>query len=326
MSTISSKDFSVVIQGPIIGKPNDLYENQLTKQCIESVRKYLPECEIIISTWKGQEIEHLTFDKIVFNEDPGAVTYNDFELKNVYNNNNRQIVSTFNGLKLASRKYSIKTRADIKLISTNFYTYLNKYDSIYKYKFFDKRILVSTYFSRNPEKVPLLFHISDLFQIGLTKDLLQLWDIEIQPEPETTRGFKYSQKFPNDPFPFNNYKMKYASEQYIWYGFTKKKGLDLSLNYFCEIPLRLIQKATISIIDNFVILSNEQIGIELPERLIHGEKKLYTNSEWLIHYENICNKKSLLRIYSLIATVKLVSLNYIFKNKIKDIKNYIRNK
>lgn len=321
-----SKDFSVIIQGPISGKKDDSPEKQQTLQCIKNIREKLPEAEIIISTWIGEDADYLDFDKIVYNEDPGAITYNDFELKNVYNNNNRQIVSTFNGLKLATRKYAIKMRADLRIESTNFFNYFGKYKAYNKYNFFNQKILISTYFSRNPEKLPLLYHISDLFQIGLTEDLQNLWNIDLQPEPETTRAFPYSKKIWNDPFRHNKYKMKYASEQYIWFAFTKKKGLDLSLKYFSEIPFRLIGKSTISIVDNFVILSPEQIGLKLPERLVHGEKKLYTFKQWLNMYEKICVKKSNSILIKIAVKAKLVSLNYIFKNLMKDVKQIFKSK
>lgn len=321
-----SKDFSVVIQGPIVGKKSDSAENQQTQQCIDSIRRHLPDAEIIISTWKGEETDHLTADKILFSEDPGAVTYNDFELKNTYNNNNRQIVSTFAGLQQASRRYSIKMRADLRLENTNFFEFLEKYTEVNRFHFLKQRILVSTYFSRNPEKLPLLYHISDLFQIGLTEDLMALWNIPLQPEPETTRAFPYSAKISNDPFRHNRYKMRYASEQYIWFAFCKKMGLDLSLNYFSEVPAKLIEPATTSIIDNFAILSPEQIGMSLPQRLIHGEKKLYTFKEWLSLYNELSVKKSKWRGLQLVLKVKLVSANYTFKNFTKDIKQLQKSK
>lgn len=320
----SSKDFSIIIQGPIIGKKNDPIEKQLSQKCIKSIRQNLPGAEIIISTWIGEDANHLDYDKIIFSEDPGAITYNDFELKNVYNNNNRQIVSTYNGLRLATRKYAVKMRADFQIENTSFFNFIGKYTNFNRYPFFKHKIIVPTYFSRNPEKAPLLYHISDLFQVGLTEDLLNLWEINIQPEPETTRALPYSKKIWNDPFNHNKYKMKYASEQYIWFAFAKKMNLDLSLKYFCQVPLRLISKSTISVIDNFIILSPEQIGLIIPEKLVHGEKKLYTFKEWSNLYDEICVKKSKLRILKLIFRVKIISFNYVFRNFVKSIKQIFK--
>ena len=89
---------------------------------------------------------------------------------------------------------------------------------------------------------------------------------------------------------------------------------------------KLIEPATTSIIDNFTILSPEQIGISLPQRLIHGEKKLYTFKEWLSLYNDLSVKKSKWRGLQLVLKVKLVSANYIFKNFTKDFKQQFKSK
>ena len=46
---INSKDISVVVQGAI--------DKENTPKCLESIRKYLPDAEIILSTWEGSEVE-----------------------------------------------------------------------------------------------------------------------------------------------------------------------------------------------------------------------------------------------------------------------------
>jgi hypothetical protein len=314
MTQIKPEDFSVIIQGPILGKPGEEADRQLTKRCITSIRSCLPGAQIILSTWKGEDATHLDYDTIVYNDDPGAITYNDYELKQVYNNNNRQIASTLNGLSQANRKYSVKMRGDFYLDNANFINYLNKYSEYGKYKFFSTRIITPTYFFRDPEKAPLLFHISDLFQAGTTKDMLDLWDIPLQPEPETTRAFAYSKQFANDPFRFNQYKMRYASEQYIWQAFCKKHGLDLSLNYFCEVPYSIIGKAVQSVIDNFIILSPEQIGIRFPQRLLHSEKQLYTFKRWQQLYTALSVQKSAISLLKVVLKVKFASAKFVLKN------------
>lgn len=319
-------DFSVIIQGPVLGQIEDDIENQLTIRCINSIRKYLPNAEIIISTWKNEKVNHLQFDKIIFSDDPGGITYNDYELKGVYNNNNRQITTTKAGLKLATRKYSIKMRGDFYFENTNFLNLMNKYDKVNSFKFFEERIIVPTYFSRNPEKVPLLFHISDLFQIGLTKDLQSLWNIPLQPEPQTTRAYSYDIKFLNDPFRFNQYKMQFASEQYIWYEFAKSKNLNLHLKYFCEVPFKLILPATLSIIDNFIIASPQLLGVNFPERLFHGENNLYTFTEWKNLYSNICVKNLKLRKLQLQFNVSKTLIKFKLKNTIKNMKQLFQKK
>jgi hypothetical protein len=285
---LNSSDFSVIIQGPILGNLDDSEELQLTRKCIESVRYNLPEAEIILSTWLGSDVSNLKADKIVYSEDPGAITYNDFQLKDVFNNNNRQIKSTIAGLNQATRKYSIKLRPDFQIQNCNFINYLSKYQCHYKYNFFKERVLILTLSSRDPTKVPFLFSVSDLFQVGLSEDLKSLWNIPLQPEPITTRAYPYSKQFMNDPVKKNQYKMRYNSEQYIWYAFTTKQGFDLSLKYFCEIPLKKIAKSISSVVDNFVICEPEQLGVLVPDRLKHSIELFISNEKWNELYQNIC--------------------------------------
>lgn len=316
----ATRDFSVVIQGPVLGKPNDPDDKQLTARCIQSIRQHLPGAEVIIATWEGEDTSHLDLDKVVYCKDPGAVSYNDFELKNVYNNNNRQITTTLTGLKLAERKFAIKIRGDFYFESAGFIGLIDKYKEHYQFEFFSSRIVVPTYFFRDPEKVPVLYHISDLFMAGYTADLLNLWDIPLQPEPETTRAFDYKKQFANDPYRKNQYKMRYASEQYIWYAFAKKMGLDLSLRYYCEIPTDRIKKAIASTIDNFVVASPQQLGLVFPDRLLHGDKQLYSFKKWVELYNELCVNKSGSRLTKAVINAKLASANFVFKNLMKSLK------
>ena len=322
---INLSDFSVIIQGPIIGKLEESLEMQLTSHCIKSVRSVLPGSEIIISTWKGSDISHLDYDKVVFSEDPGAISYNDFELKDVFNNNNRQIVSTINGLNCSTKKYSIKLRPDFVFENNNFIEFIGKYEMSYKYKFFKNKIIVLTLASRDSSKTPLLFAISDLFQVGLTEDLKKLWNIPLQPEPFTTRAFPYEKQFLNDPFKYNQYKMKYSPEQYIWYSLANLNNLDISLKYFCEVPLNKIGKSIISIVDNFAIYSPEQLGVRPPNRLLHSLDLMISNSKWQLMYNKICVNKSIFFILKEIVKIYINSLVFIILNK-KNENNFKINK
>lgn len=289
-----------------------------------SIRRHLPGAQVIISTWQGQDVSHLDYDTVIFSEDPGAITYNDFELKHLYNNNNRQITSTINGLKAATRPYAIKMRGDFYFDGTGFINYIDRFDQYSQYNFFSSRIVVPTYFFRDPEKVPVLFHVSDLFMAGHTKDLVSLWDIPLQPEPQTTRAHEYKVQFANDPFRRDQFKMQYACEQYIWYAFANKKGLDLSLKYFCEVPANRIKKAVLSTINNFVVASPQQLGIIMPDRLKHWEDQLYTFEKWESMYTSLCIKKSKGRLLKAVIRTKIASARYILKNFEKTVKG--RNK
>ena len=55
---IDFKDISIIVQGAI-----DIAE---TPKCLASIRKHLPEAEIILSTWNNEPVEGLDYDVLVF--------------------------------------------------------------------------------------------------------------------------------------------------------------------------------------------------------------------------------------------------------------------
>jgi hypothetical protein len=306
-------DLSVVVQGKIFGSPDDPYEKQLTHQCLESIRNFIPGAEIILSTWIGSNVSHLSFDKIVFNDDPGATAYHIHDPA-FLNNNNRQIVSTINGLNAATKKYAIKMRGDCRLTGTGFIDFFEWYPRSDKLKFFKKRIVIPTQFSRNPRRIPQLIHPSDVLQIGLTEDLQALWSIPLQPEPETTRAFPIEKRIINNSLESSFYRMKFGSEQYIWYAFCKKHGLDLELKHFGDLPVAKIASSEMSIMNNFVIVEPEKLGVLLPKRFhFYPFNDLYTHEEWLRLSEKYAAGVSRSYKLALIARVYLTNVLLIFK-------------
>jgi hypothetical protein len=271
---------SVIVQGKTMGLPGETYDKQLTLQCIQSIRNFLPNAEIILSTWEGSIVEHLWYDKVIFNQDPGAVPYTN-EIPGFLNNNNRQIVSTINGLKAATKKYAIKMRGDCKLVDTDFINYLKDYPRGAQFNFFKQRIVISTKFSRNPRRIAQLIHPSDIFQVGLREDLTDLWDIPLQPEPQTTQAIPQEKKIFNNALTGGFHRMKFGAEQYNWYAFCKKHGLDLELKHYSHIPARKILASEQSIINNFVMEEPYRLGVLLPNRMfLQPDKDLYTHQEW----------------------------------------------
>jgi hypothetical protein len=302
---------SVVVQGKVFGLPGDPYKEQLTMQCIKSIRDFLPKAEIILSTWEGSVVSHLDYDKVVFNQDPGAVAYCD-DMPNFFNNNNRQIVSTYNGLKAATKTYAIKMRGDCKLVDTDFIYYLKEYPRGERYSFFKQRVVTITKYSRNIRRIAQLIHPSDIFQVGLLEDLLDLWDIPLQPEPETTRAFPIEKKIINNSHVGGFHRMKLGAEQYNWYAFCKKHGLDLELKYFSNLPVNKILPSEISMINNLVIVEALKLGIVIPKRMeAHYDKDLYTHEEWL----KLCEKYSVKRVtkFDEWALITLVYINNVLK-------------
>ena len=203
-SPIITKDISVVVQGAV--------DKKKTLKCLKSLRKKLPDAEIILSTWIGSDVTIFKglYDILVFNDDPGS--YNMSEVTWKTNNVNRQIVSTINGVKKATRKYVLKLRTDLVINNTDF---LKHYNEIMKnplkrekpYSVFKNRVMIDTYFTRNSEynsctQCGLCFHPSDLWLFGLKDDIENLFDIPLQNEfIVNLNGIKFQYRTP---------------EQYIW--------------------------------------------------------------------------------------------------------------
>lgn len=282
---IARENISVVVQGPIQGKPDDLQENRKTQHCLESIRRVLPSAEIVLSTWKGSDGRGLSYDVLVESDDPGGFINNEGRVNNV----NRQIISTRAGLLKATRDYIVKLRTDTELINDGFIQYFSRFpDRADDFRLFHNRLVGCEFFFKNPREIPLLFHIGDIFLFGERRDLLDLWDIPLAPAEETTCWEKHREK----PFLllWDFLYLRYLPEQYIWTAFLRKKGFDISLDYPWELSETKFLQSELSIVNNFVILPTDKLGISLPGRLYRNGYTHYTYSfdDWTRIYQDTC--------------------------------------
>ena len=86
-SDIKSEEVSVVIQGTIC---------DITPMTIASIRKYLPNAIIIISTWVECDVSGLDYDEVIINIDSGGKACSKWPEWKRINNINRQLVSSKN--------------------------------------------------------------------------------------------------------------------------------------------------------------------------------------------------------------------------------------
>ncbi len=259
---ISSNDISVVVQ-------SNTYDKQETEKCLKSVRKYLPDAEVILSTWEGCDVDHLDYDVLVTGKDPGGVDM--LPIINETNNVNRHIISTINGLKKANRKYILKLRADLTLNGSGFLSCFNNpivqnLKREKEYSIFNNRIITDSCFTRNSEynsctQIGLCFHPSDLWFFGEKDDLETLFDIPLQ------------EKFIAE---VNGQKFQYRTpEQYTWTSCLEKHNWHIYMDtclyntpYTCEISLK-------SIVNNFFILNHNKTGIQFPKTFKKYPKRAF---------------------------------------------------
>jgi hypothetical protein len=207
----------------------------------------------------GEPFAGLEYDAVVQSEDPGAIEY----YPGLYYNLNRQIVSTRAGLDSVDSLYAVKMRTDTQIVGRKVTALLSEAEDA---SLFSRKILALDLFFRDPRKYKwMLFHIGDIFQIGKTKDLQDLWSIPLAPEPETSRWnlgkFSIFNECPE-------LMMRYVPEQYIFVAFLAKHNIDASLIYPCELDLEKSVLSELLISENFSIFTYEELGLRIPERLL----------------------------------------------------------
>lgn len=281
---IKSQDISVVIQGAL--DHNYIYKT------LKSIRKKLPKAEIILSTWEGTDVSELDYDVLVLNKDPGAEI---FTPDGKRQNQNRQIISTQNGIKKATRKYVLKIRSDMKIKGTRFLTYFGKYIKRNpECKILKERILINSLYTRNSlmqkskkELQPYLFHPSDWMMFGLKEDILNIWDIPLAPEPETSQYFV---DHPNLPHA-GGCLTRWHAEQYIWLSFLKKNKVKLDYDNYWVYNEKFRRLSELSIVNNTTLLEYKQqfdiVCQKYPDQM--GDSPTMHPLDWLDLYKKYCD-------------------------------------
>jgi WavE lipopolysaccharide synthesis len=289
MNIPSASEVSVVVQGPIVA-------GEITKKCLESIHKKLPGAEIILSTWQGSDTAGLEFDRLVENQDPGPIwILNPFVNQTQVNNINRQTVSTVGGLEVATRKYALKFRTDLLLRGANF---LNWFDTFQKrsadYKLFEKRILASTAYSRDPRRDDgrCLFHPSDFIFFGLTSDLLKLWQIDAAAYQAGSLTDSERQMVKDGQTVFT----RLYAEQCLWVGCMAKHFPDLTLQSFWHTSSELLDKSEKSIANNLVLLQPNQWPVQwMRAHSSHDviwSLQIYDHADWRALYQKYCDSSA----------------------------------
>lgn len=319
---IDSSKISVIIQGPIFRDENHLLT---TKHVIESVNSILPHAEIILSTWKNSDISDLVFDKLILNNDPGnfmvLLEGNEFEL-----NLNRQILSTRNGLLMASRQYAIKLRTDTIIKNSKFLQYYMKFSDFDEtFRFVESRIITSNISSFSPMKSKRLFNPGDHFFFGLATDLLNYFDLKLLNLKDINR-FSISSNL-------IDHEKILSSEQYIFINFINK-FLKVHFSYLNQFNKNLREISEKIIANNLVIVDNLRLGIESLKypHYSYSMKKMryyyyYSYFEWHLIYIKYSQKKiilyKILNFFYLIPYLFVINLRTATKSILFSTKNIL---
>lgn len=278
---IAAAEITVVVQGPLYGEQ----QGDLTRQTVASVRRHLPGAEVIYSGWSGADAGMLGADRVVLSEDPGGRPH--LHDPRFYYNTNRQIVSTVAGLHTATRPHAIKLRSDHLLTSARFLKYFNRFpERGADYRVFEHRVVVSDIYTINPRRGPYLFHPSDWFHFGLTRDLLLLWDLPYAPEPESTEYFRLHPEERTQAVPE---LVRHPTEQYNWLACLRKR-YEIPCRHCQDFSAEALRISDLSMANNFIVLELRQIGLSAPRHpFLQGTRSYcYTHGDFLRLYRQHC--------------------------------------
>lgn len=208
------ENLSVVVQGPI---------SDLSKDSLLSVRQFLPNCKIILTTWEGSNLDGLEYDEVILSVDP----QNESGVK-YPSNANRMIVSTKAGLDVVTTKYVLKMRTDFVLTGTNFIDlFLLDTPEPQEYKILKKRVVCYVW---KPQK-GRLFHCGDFYFFGLTEDVCKIWDLPLYGHEQF---FYHNHNKAVNPIYRVKNTNQFRVEQYIWINLLKNNGIPCDLKDYTD--------------------------------------------------------------------------------------------
>lgn len=227
---MDDKDIDVVVQG---------ITDENTSKCISSIKKYLPNSRIILSTWRDCSTDY-QHDELVVSKDPGYISQNHLA------NTNRQIVGRLNGLELCKRKYTLIIRSDSEIINLNFIkAYINHppKNGASNYTNLKSRIVICS--AGKLENA--LFFLCDWYFFGLTDDIKKFYSLPpfdnndesldlSRPKFQTPHefiGISFSNLISKFDYGYNNFYDKTYKElwerilvdNFITLGFYKRYGI-----------------------------------------------------------------------------------------------------
>lgn len=275
MNYIQSNEISVVIQGP-------LYRNSKLSiglaESVSSIRLWLPYSEIIVSTWDGESVDGIDdIDKVIFSQPPAPL----LDINGNANYVGHQILSTKKGIVASTRKYVLKIRADHMLEGQSFLIEPLETKAT-EFTFLKRKIVVSSFFLRNPLKVPYLFHISDLVHFGLREDMLSFWNTEI-PNYENLKQDTNQGHFDL----FSNYSggtiFREVPEQTLIIDWLKRNGINIRIPYPCATSYKWFRIWELILAENFYVVDARKSQILYPNRFYSaflGEKTVVGEKEY----------------------------------------------
>ncbi|HBZ17490.1 MAG TPA: hypothetical protein DEO73_17260 [Pantoea sp.] len=295
---IDRNDISVVVQGPIVHAQYKDEKVSWTHKCIQQLVRLLPDAQIILSTWEGEDLNGLPeVSKIITTQKIEAIYYD--EHLGIYDNTNRQILSTLSGLSEADGKYALKIRTDTILESDNFLNYFDRFKERDKnYSVFGSRIVASSVYAKKYAGsgdfvTKQLFQPSDIILFGLKVDLHKLYDVPLNTK-EDSHFFRNFDKPCLDVY--THMLSRYTPEQHIFISCLRNNGKEVYWPHRLYITKKLEEESEKYICDNYTFVDQSNFSFEIKGHLPQREldafvwNGLYRESVWIADYNRIYKK------------------------------------
>ena len=287
-------EITVIIHGPIIHDLAPGAPSGMTRAAVQSVRNVLPGAKVIISTWAGSAAEGLGADQVVYSPDPGT---HPPKLREKPNNVNRQIAAMRAGLGLVDTRWTLKLRSDTVLVTSGMVACWDRYPERHPYlQVFERRIVTSALLTHHPRLcfrrqafTTFLFHVNDMMQFGLSRDLRRLWDIPFMPAADFAYFTEAQVAGKADMIGSRR-----VPEDYVWTTVLAAAGFPIHDSWLDFQPT-MLPVSELSIVNNFQLLDHDDMGflcLKYP-RFGDGHHPLgapfFTHREWLSHYRLHCD-------------------------------------
>lgn len=244
---IDSREVSIVVQGKLFqGKAGS------TIDVLKSARFFFPRCELILSTWKGEQIcTEITSlcNNIILNEDPGDFTDSSDTPINI----NRQIVSSREGIRQSTLPFVIKTRTDLLFTSNSILQYLSSSDVT------KKKIIAADFSTRSHVKgLKIPYWVCDFIYAGSRANIERIFRVPLF----TVEDFLYYKNIPHPPSYFDKrHFYRYSPESYLTYMYLDPENTTLFEHSYDSNTYTLMRYEE-SLLNHFIILNKWELGVD----------------------------------------------------------------
>lgn len=317
---MNPKDITVIFQGAT--KPYTAEDGLIFYDTLKKLKKILPGCKVILSTWEGSIIpDSWELDEIIFNKDPGSFIGIHRVDPAHQNNINRQIVSTYNALLKTKTKYAVKMRSDAELTHAGFLDYFKKFGS-------DSTIVTCSLFTIDGTTYHHMpFHTSDWFQFGTTQRLLEYWGCEhlTKEDAEWYLSHDYAK---GSTYWDRELLPRLVVEQYLTVSYANKLGYVVP-QYHNDARIEVMESYREFLAREVVVLDPWQIGFNFPKyhrdyHSMFASMNCIMFADWYYNYINLTKPKFVDKGYYLagVARNKKKNLLRFMMKLVKPIEDY----